>query len=241
MWRVVAAEHKVTSIATGSKDNRLVAFFDFDGTLVSSNVVTRYAFFAKNHPSKMQAAWRYGKVLAGVPLWLGLDAVSRRLFNEVFFRQYRGMRRDWLVAQAEELFKQEIMPKIFAGAKPLVERDRAKNFRLVLVTGGFDFDLAPFVREFGFDDLIANRLEFVNERATGRVIAPLLAEQEKVNAILGYCAEYNVETARAKAYSDSFSDLPMLESVGFPAAVNPDRRLKQAALQRGWPVLDLRK
>lgn len=218
-----------------------LAFYDFDGTLASSNVVTRYAFFAKNHPSRIAAAWRYGKVLAGVPLWLGLDAVSRRLFNEVFFRQYRGLRHDWLVSQSEALFQHEIRPKVFAGAKRLLENDREQGHRLVLVSGGFDFDLAPFVREFRFDDLISNRLEFDNGVATGGVIAPLLAEQEKVNAIRRYCAEYNVDAARAKAYSDSFSDLPMLEVVGSPAAVNPDRRLLRVALERGWPVLDLRR
>jgi HAD superfamily hydrolase (TIGR01490 family) len=217
-----------------------LAFYDFDGTLASSNVVTRYAFFARNHPAKVEAAWRYGKVLAGVPLWLGLDAVSRRLFNEVFFRQYRGMRRDWLVSQSEALFEQEIRPKVFAGARDLLERDRQQGCRLVLVSGGFDFDLAPFVREFGFDNLISNLLEFENGVATGRVVAPLLAEDEKVNAIRRHCAEYNVEAARAKAYSDSFSDLPMLEVVGSPAAVNPDRRLRRIAVERGWPVLDLR-
>jgi HAD superfamily hydrolase (TIGR01490 family) len=217
------------------------AFFDFDGTLASSNVVTRYAFFAKNHPSKIEAVRRYGKVLAGVPLWLGLDAVSRKLFNEVFFRQYRGLRRDWLISQSEALFEHEIRRKIFAGAKNLLEQDRQQGYRLVLISGGFDFDLAPFVREFGFDDLISNRLEFASGVATGRVIAPLLAEDEKVNSIRRHCAEYNVEAAHAKAYSDSFSDLPMLEAVGLPAAVNPDRRLRQVALDRGWPVLDLRK
>ncbi len=110
----------------------------------------------------------------------------------------------------------------------------------MLVSGGFDFDLGPFVRAFGFDDLLSNRLEFDSGVATGRVIAPLLAEQEKVRAIQRYCAEYNVEAACAKAYSDSFSDLPMLEAVGSPAAVNPDRRLRQVATERNWPVLDLR-
>jgi phosphoserine phosphatase len=49
-----------------------------------------------------------------------------------------------------------------------------------------------------------------------------------------------VDAARAKAYSDSFSDLPMLEVVGSPAAVNPDRRLRRVATERGWPVLNLR-
>ncbi|MEX2302853.1 MAG: HAD family phosphatase [Bryobacterales bacterium] len=216
------------------------AFYDFDGTLVSSNVVTRYAFFAKNHPAKLQAAWRYAKVVAGVPVWLGLDAISRRLFNEIFFRQYRGLGRDWLIAQSEKLYEHEILPKLFAGTRQLLEADRAQGHRLVLVSGGFDFDLAPFVREFGFDDLISNQLEFENGVATGRVIEPLLAEQEKVNAIRRYCAEYNVDAARAKAYSDSFSDLPMLEVVGSPAAVNPDRRLRRIAIERGWPVLNLR-
>ena len=49
------------------------AFYDFDGTLVTSNVVTRYAFFAKNHPSRAQAFLRYGKLLATVPFWIALD------------------------------------------------------------------------------------------------------------------------------------------------------------------------
>ena len=141
-------------------------------------------FRQKSSLRTSQAAWRYGKVLAGVPLWLGLDAVSRRLFNEVFFRQYRGLRQDWLVAQSEACSDHEIRPEDFRRArKHCWQRDRAQGYRLVLVSGGFDFDLAPFVREFGFDDLISNRLEFADGIATGRVIAPLLAEQEKVRAI----------------------------------------------------------
>ena len=216
------------------------AFYDFDGTLVSSNVVTRYAFFAKHHPSRLEAFLRYTKLLLTVPFWLALDAYSRRLFNEIFYREYRAMRRDILAEQSEQMFASDILPKVYGGAKPLIEADRAAGFRLVLVSGGLDFAIAPAVDYFGFDDVIANRLVFENGTATGEIAPPLLAGQEKVAAIERYCREYNVDTARSKAYSDSLSDLPMLEKVGLPAAVNPDRRLKQVAAERGWPVLDLK-
>ena len=215
------------------------AFYDFDGTLVSSNVVTRYAFFAKNHPSRAQSALRYGKLLATVPFWIALDLYSRRLFNEVFYRQYRGMRKEWLAAKAEELFEKEVRPKIYPGAQELLDSDRQQGFRLVLLSGGLDFALVPAVRHFGFDDLICNRLVYEDGVASGEVVSPLLAEQEKVAAVHRFCREYNVDTARSKAYSDSFSDLPMLEAVGLPSAVNPDRRLRRAANDRGWPVLNL--
>jgi len=218
----------------------VLAFYDFDGTLASSNVVTRCAYFARRHPSKLAAGWRFAKLLAGVPLWIGLDLCSRRLFNEVFYRQYRGLRRDWLERQAEEMFEQEIRPKIYPGARDLVERDRKAGCRLVLVSGGLDFALAPAARYFGFDDLISNRLVFREGAATGEVIPPLLAEKQKVEAIRRFCAQYNVGTNRAKAYSDSLSDRPMLEAVGHPAAVNPSRGLRRAAEQRGWPILDLK-
>ena len=215
------------------------AFYDFDGTLVSSNIVTRCAFFAKNHPSRAQAFLRYGKLLTAVPLWIALGLYSRRLFNEVFYRQYRGMRKEWLVAKAEELFGKEIRPKIYPRAEEPLSSDRQQGFRLVLLSGGLDFALAPAVRHFGFDDLICNRLVYEDGVANGEVVAPLLAEQEKVAAVHRFCREYNVDTARSKAYSDSLSDLPMLEAVGLPSAVNPDRRLRRVANDRGWPVLNL--
>ena len=216
------------------------AFYDFDGTLVSSNVVTRYAHFAKNHPSRLQAFWRYGKLLATIPLWIGLDMYSRRLFNEVFYREYRGLSESWLREEAERLFETEVQPKVFSGAKAHLNADRSTGYRLVLVSGGLDFAIAPAVRYFGFDDAIANRLVYENGIATGRVASPLLAEEAKVAAIRSYCRQYNVETAQSKAYSDSLSDLPMLEAVGLPAAVNPERRLRRVAAERGWPILDLK-
>jgi len=216
------------------------AFYDFDGTLVSSNVVTRYAFFAKNHPSRLRACLRYTKLLVTVPIWIGLDIYSRRLFNLVFYREYRGLNQDWLSQQSEKMFHLDIIPKVYPGAESLLEADRKAGFHLVLVSGGLDFALAPAVRHFGFDDVICNRLVYQDSVATGEIAPPLLAEQEKLAAIERFCREYNVDTAQSKAYSDSYSDVPMLEAVGLPVAVNPDRRLQRVASQRGWPVLNLK-
>ena len=216
-----------------------VAFYDFDGTLVSGNVVTRYAWVAKRHPSRAQAMWRYGKTVLGVPLWLALDAFSRRLFNVVFFRLYRGLREDWLRAQEPALFEAQIRGEQFKFAKDRVALDRAAGYRTVLVTGGIDLEMEPAADYFGFDDLLANRLEFRDGIATGDIIPPLLAGEAKAAALRDYAAASGVDMTASCAYSDSGSDLPMLTAVGNPIATNPDSRLRKEARARGWAILDL--
>ncbi|MEX2261745.1 MAG: HAD-IB family hydrolase [Bryobacteraceae bacterium] len=217
-----------------------IAFYDFDGTLASCNVVTQYAFVARHHPSRPRAALKFARLLLAVPFWIGLDLYSRRRFNEMFFREYRGLSRAWLSEVADELFQRVIRPSIFPGARALVEADRASGFRTVLVTGTLDLALKPVVRHFGFDDVICNSLIFEDGAATGEVAAPLIAEREKVEAMHRLSRSRGLDLARSKAYSDSISDLPMLEAVGHPAAVNPERRLRRVALERAWPILDLK-
>ncbi len=217
-----------------------IAFYDLDGTLISSNVVTQYAFFVRKHPSRVTATLKYAKLLLSVPALIAIDAYSRKTFNHVFFREYRGMRQDWLLAMAGELFETVVRPAIFPGAKALVEADRARGMRTVLVTGSPDFALGPVAGYFGFDDVICNSLVYRDGAATGQIAEPLIAEKEKVAAMLNLSRAHGAEPAHSRAYSDSFSDVAMLEAVGHPSAVNPDRRLKRIALDRGWPVLDLK-
>ncbi len=113
-------------------------------------------------------------------------------------------------------------------------------YRNVFVTGTFDFTIGPVGLTFGFEEVICNRLEFKNHIATGKVLPPLLAENEKARAIREYAAEEGIDLAESYAFSDSSADVPMLSAVGHPVATNPTRRLRRVALQKHWPILELR-
>ncbi len=221
--------------------NQRLAFYDFDGTLTSGNIVRRYAYFTLHQPSRSRALLKFSKMLLSIPWWLALESRSRREFNVVFFREYRGMRKQELQAQSQRLFDEEILPSIYPDTTVLLEEDRRQGFLPVLVSGELDVALDRVIQYFGFHSVISNRLVYWNGVATGEVEAPLIAEEEKVHAMERLCRQYGTEMKQCKAYSDSFSDLPMLEAAGIPTAVNPDRRLRRVAQERGWTILDLKR
>jgi HAD superfamily hydrolase (TIGR01490 family) len=110
----------------------------------------------------------------------------------------------------------------------------------VLVTGTLDFTIRPIALHFGFDEIICNRLEFKNHVATGRVLPPLLAENEKARSIREYAQQENIDLSESCAFSDSSADVPMLSAVGHPVATNPTHRLRRIAMKNDWPILELR-
>ena len=215
------------------------AFYDLDGTLLSCNLVTMHAYYARNDRSLVKSVYQFTKVLLSVPLLFGLDLYSRSLFNIFSFRAYRGMHRDRLIGLADDLFEVTLKPSIFPRAKALVDTTRDLGYRNVLVTGTLDFQIRPIALYFGFDEVICNRLEFRNHVATGRVLAPLLAENEKARSIRAYAEHEGIDLAQSCAFSDSSADVPMLSSVGHPVATNPTRRLRKIAIENNWPILDL--
>ena len=103
-----------------------------------------------------------------------------------------------------------------------------------------DFTIERLMEHLGIEDYVANRLEFVNGYATGRVLPPVMASATKAKWIREYAEREDINLSDSYAYSDSISDLPMLSIVGHPVAVCPDFRLKQTALQHDWAVIDLK-
>jgi HAD superfamily hydrolase (TIGR01490 family) len=216
------------------------AFYDLDGTLVRTNLVHAFAYNARNQQGLIASLVRTATTLASVPLFAAADFYSRRLFNDVFFRRYAGESEDRLRYLAEELFDNVIRPSIFPGAYELIDKSKRLGLRQVLVTGALDLTVLPLARHLGIDDWVTNRLEYVEGKATGRLLPPIMAAATKASWIRVYAEREGLHLSDCYSYSDSMSDLPMLSIVGHPTAVNPDYRLRNTALQHDWPILDLR-
>lgn len=215
------------------------AFYDVDGTLIRINIVHSFAYYAARQPSLVDSARKTVATAASLPLFWAADKVSRKWFNELFYRSYMGESEDRLVMLAEELFEDVIQPNIYPRARDLIAESRRAGCRQVLISGALDFTLAPLARYLGVDDLIANRMEFKRGYATGKLHKPFVAGATKSQIMRDFAAEHDVDLANSWAYSDSFSDFPMLAAVGRPTAVNPDFRLRRMARSYDWPVLDL--
>lgn len=216
------------------------AFYDLEGTLVSTNLVHTLSFYAKNQQGLLRSLTKTASTLFSIPLFAATDQYSRKVFNDMFFKRYRGETEDRLRYFAEELFEDVLKPAIFPGSFDLIEKSRGLGLRQVVVTGALEISVEPLMKHLGISEYVANRLEFVNGIATGRLLPPVLAAATKASWIRTYAERENISLSDSYAYTDSMSDLPMLSVVGHPAAVNPDMRLRQTALHHDWPILNLK-
>ena len=124
-------------------------------------------------------------------------------------------------------------------AQSLIDDSRRAGCRQVMVSGGLDFTLKRLADYLGVDDLIANKLEFVDGYATGKLCKPFVAGATKADIMRSYARAHDLDLAESWAYTDSFSDYPMLAAVGHPTACNPDLRLRSHARSYDWPVITL--
>jgi len=216
------------------------AFYDLEGTLVSTNLVHTLGFYARHQQGVLRSLRKTATTVLSIPLFAATDQYSRKVFNDLFFKRYKGETEDRLRFFANELFETVLKPAVFPGTFELIEKSRSLGLRQVVVTGALDFSVEPLMNYLGIETYVSNRLEFVNGIATGRLLPPVLAAATKASWIRNYAEQEGINLSESYAYTDSLSDLPMLSIVGHPAAVNPDMRLKQTALHHDWPILNLK-
>src|SRR6516162_7568456 len=145
-----------------------------------------------------------------------------------------------VVALCEEIYDEAMADRICEGTRELAQRHLEAGQRVWLVTAT-PVELASIIaRRLGLTGALGTVAETVDGEYTGRLVGGLLHGTAKVAAIEALALREGLDLARCAAYSDSANDIPMLELVGHPAAVNPDSRLRAQARARGWPVHDFR-
>ncbi len=219
--------------------DREMAVFDLENTIIASNVVTSFAWLATRNLSPRDRMVFAAKAVSQGPGWLALDRKDRSDFLRSFYRNYRGAEVDQIEADAQELLSDYLLNKSFPAAIRRVRAHRAMGHKTLLITGALDFVIEP-IRPL-FDDIISARMGSVNGRYTGGMTSVPPTAENRYQALTDYAEQHNINLRESVAYADSSSDLPMLEAVGFPVAVNPETKLASIARKRGWLVEDFQK
>ncbi len=215
---------------------KAVAFFDVDGTLLKSTIVHYYIWMhSAEVPFLLKRLWLVG-FLPKIVYYLILDRISRPRFNEVFYRNYRGMRVAETKRLSTEMFEVYLRPKIFSEAIVQIQEHKEQGIAVVFVTGSLDFIVQPMADYLAIDSVLAPQLGERNGQFTGKLTTAPLIGEEKAKAMQAYAEQHGISLEKSYAYGDSQSDLPMLECVGNPVVVNPGKALREKALTSGWEM-----
>lgn len=215
--------------------SRHFAAFDLENTLIASNVVASYSWLATRRLPQEDRIRFVLQTLKEAPALLAADRRDRSDFLRQFYRRYEGADAAQLEADALEMFSDLILIKSFPAAIRRVREHRRLGHRTVLITGALDVAIGP-LRPL-FDDIIAPSLAIRPDGTyRGELTAVPPTAEARAQALYDYAEDHGFDVAEGVAYADSTSDLPMLEAVGFPVAVNPETRLAALARKRGWLV-----
>jgi len=215
-----------------------LAIFDLDNTLIAGD---------SDH------SW--GEFLVQKSL---VDAQVYAQANDRFYQEYKAATLDIheylrfslapltrysmaeLAAFHQEFMRDYIEPMMQPKALALLQKHRAQGDYLLIITATNSFVTYPIAARLGVDDILASDAEIVDGRYTGKGTGTPCFQGGKVIRLQAWLKEKNYNLDDAYFYSDSINDLPLLEQVPNPVAVDPDERLEKVAKERGWMVMSLR-
>jgi fatty acyl-CoA reductase len=212
--------------------SRHLAAFDLENTLIASNVVDSYSWVATRHLPAAERLRFVLKTLKEAPGMLALDRKDRGDFLRQFYRRYEGAPVARVQADTWDMWAEHLFLKSYPAALRRVRKHRDLGHRTILITGALDVLVEPFTPLF--DEVVAAKLEVVDGRCTGALLEAPCTGEARALAIREYCDAEGLLLDQCVAYADSASDLPMLEVVGHPVAVNAEPKLAAIARKRGW-------
>jgi HAD superfamily hydrolase (TIGR01490 family) len=214
---------------------KIGAFFDFDETLLDTE------------SSRLGIKYLWQRRLVSVGFILKAF-VAGKLYRhhlitdeqtaKILLRLYHSRRLDDFVAGAEDFYRNILKPRLAPKILAKVNDHKDRGHTLVLISGSIRYMLEPVARDLGFEHLLCTDLEEnADGLLTGKPKGPLCLDTTKRHLATELAQRTGIDLERSYAYGNHQADLPLLESVGFPHAVEPSRPLLKIAVARNWPIL----
>ena len=225
---------KITrEIDEAPKGPEIAALFDFDGTLIAGFSV--FSFFREQF---LRGELSRGQIMqlaaAGAGYGMGNLGFSGLLVASA--RMMRGLTVEQFETLGREVFEKHIAKVIYPEARALVEAHQKRGHTVAIVSSATRFQVEDAAEILGIEHVLCSELESEDGVFTGEIVRPTCWGEGKVTAAETLAAELGLDLDRSYFYSDSNDDLPLLERVGNPRPLNPNPKLVEASVERGWPV-----
>ena len=220
-----------------AEPGKVLAAFDLDGTVMTTNVIETYLWLRLPELSLTQRVGELMRVAAQLPNYLGAERKDRGVFLRQVYRRYEGARLDELERFVDERLTPFVLDRTSPDAVRRIREHREAGHTTILLTGV----IRPLTRPFEglFDHIVAADLATdADGVCTGFLTGPPMVGDSRAAWLTHYAGLYGIDLSASFAYADSHVDLPMLRSVGNPVAVSPDIGLMRAAKESGWSIIE---
>ena len=225
----------IKEVEASPEGPQIAAFFDFDGTVIHGYSATTYL---REQIKRGDIGPRQLRSLANTMIQFGLGNISFSAMLTLASQFLAGVDEAEYLEFAETLYTKHIAKLIYPESHALVEAHLKKGHTVALISAATPYQLIPAARELGIEHLRCSKLEIVDGKFTGEVLKPTCYGMGKVYAAEKLALEYKADMSESFFYSDSDEDIQLLEYVGKPRPLNPNKRLRRIARGRGWPVQD---
>ncbi|MDH7486300.1 MAG: HAD family hydrolase [Anaerolineae bacterium] len=211
----------------------IAAFFDMDRTILNDSSGRLYLRYL------MQTGRIRAREWLRISRWFLWYALGFMDFPRAMMRMLMmspGQEEEPLQEETDAWFEEWVAPHIAEAAVRRIEEHRAQGHRLVVLSAATVYVVRPLAERLNIPDYLCTYLEVKDGRFTGRLVEPVCYGPGKVLLAEQFAARNDIDLGQSTFYSDGYEDLPMLERVGHPVVVNPDRRLRRLAERRGWPI-----
>lgn len=220
-------------IREGPTGPKIGALFDLDQTLLAGFSAT--SFVRERFVTGRMSPQELGTTFYGA-LSFALGRTGFSALMSATTAAYRGLAESMLEEVGEEVFVKHLAKRIYPESRALVQAHQEAGHTVAIVSSATRYQADPLARDMGIEHVLCTELEVKEGVFTGDVIWPTCYGEGKAIAARNLAARAGLDLSESFFYTDSHEDLPLLEAVGRPRPLNPNRQLAQIAKERQWPV-----